>query len=200
MVYPLFCINSNTLSPLSDNDIMKSSLGIQDCIRRRNELSLNSSQSTRKSLEAIRSGKAALNEPRKKLYQRVPERGQSATFSKGTIKPKDLAYLSAFCGDEFALLRGKKEDVLYHGAKTSCVFKGIVYNALMQGKLKLIAHSHPGEYIPEPSIADRRFLRQIKQYKSVVISARSGIEVVYTGNLFDIIQFQKGAENDVDIF
>ena len=30
---------------------------------------------------------------------------------------KDLAFLTAKTGDEFAILKGKKEDILFHGSK-----------------------------------------------------------------------------------
>ena len=77
-----------------------------------NELILSSTRSTQTSLEAVRSGKAGLNPHRQRMLERVPEQGDWARFDLDSIELKDLAYLSAKSGDEFALLRGKREDIL----------------------------------------------------------------------------------------
>ena len=86
----------------------------------------------------------------------------------------DLAYLSAKTGDEFALLRGKHEDILVHGTRTRCYFTGELEERLKKHKYKLICHSHPGEETPVSSLDDRVMLRTIEQEKSCIISARTG--------------------------
>ena len=150
-----------------------------------NPLSLASSSSTIKSLESVRLGKAGLDAHRQVMLMRVPDTGQWASFERGSLELKDLAYLTAKTGDEFAILRGKKEDVLFHGGRRSCTFTGVVYDNLLDHKLELIGHSHPGEDDPVASSDDRAVLRLIGQKTSFIISGRTGRITEFTGNPFE---------------
>ena len=149
------------------------------------ELTIASSASTKVSLESIRLGKAGLDAHRQVMIIRVPNTGDWARFEHGSLELKDLAYLTAKTGDEFALLRGKKEDILFHGGRTNCTFVGVIYNNLLEHKLELIGHSHPGEDDPVASSDDRAVLRLIGQKSSFIISGRTGRITEYTGNPFD---------------
>ena len=149
-------------------------------------LTLSSTHSMQVSLEAVRSGKAGLDAHRQKMLDRVPETGDWAKFEVNSIELKDLAYLTARVGDEFALLRGKHEDILFHGGRVKCHITGILWDSLVNHKLELVGHSHPGEDIPEPSHGDRIALRKIKQKKSMVISARTGISVEFGSDRFEL--------------
>ena len=149
-------------------------------------LTLSSTRSMQVSLEAVRSGKAGLDTHRQKMLDRVPKTGDWAKFKVNSIELKDLAYLTAKVGDEFALLRRKHEDILFHGGHIECHIVGILWDSLANHKLELIGHSHPGEDIPEPSHGDRIALRKIKQKKSMVISARTGISVEFGPNRFEL--------------
>lgn len=83
---------------------------------------LSSMSSTRKSLEAIRNGDAGLNERRTSILARVPNSNDWAAFEYETIRIKDLAYLSSATHHEFALLRGKAKDIVFHGTELHCEF------------------------------------------------------------------------------
>lgn len=135
---------------------------------------LSSSKSMQISLQAVRNGKAGLDAHRQAILNRVPEQGDWARFGFETIELKDLAYLSAKTGDEFALLRGKKEDILFHGDSLNCHFTGLVGEMLLEHKLEIVGHAHPGEEVPIASANDRRALSRIGQTKSTVISAITG--------------------------
>ena len=137
-------------------------------------LTLSSTRSMKVSLEAVRSGKAGLDAHRQKMLDRVPETSDWARFELNSIELKDLAYLTAKVGDEFALLRGKHEDILFHGGRSNCQFKDILVDMLESHKLELVGHSHPGEPDPIPSREDRRTLAWIRQSKSYVISGMTG--------------------------
>ena len=152
-----------------------------------NELILSSTRSTQISLEAVRSGKAGLNSHRQGMLERVPGQGDWARFDLDSIELKDLAYLSAKSGDEFALLRGKREDILFHGEHGRCRFKDILVDLLNDHKLEIIGHAHPGEDIPEPSSDDRKVLKEIGQSQSRIISARTGRVAVFGPNQFEDI-------------
>ncbi len=148
-------------------------------------LTISSSASTKISLEAIRVGKAGLDAHRQIMLIRIPDTGDWASFKHESLELKDLAYLTAKTGDEFAILRSKKEDVLFHGGKTNCKFTGIIYDMLIEHKLALIGHSHPGEDDPVPSSDDRAVLRLIDQRSSFIISGQTGRITEFTGNPFE---------------
>lgn len=99
----------------------------------------------------------------------------------------DLAYLTAKTGHEFAILRGKSEDILFHGEHLRCTFDDILVEMLLNKHISIYGHSHPGEDIPVPSPQDRQTLKQIGQLSSKMISGRTGIEIQFTADLFDDI-------------
>ena len=152
----------------------------------KDHLLLESTKSTQTSLESIRNGDAGLNAHRQALIGRVPETGDWAKFKLNSIELLDLAYLTAATGHEFALLRGKREDVLFHGAPRECNFEGALEGMLLNRQLVLLGHSHPGEPDPEPSPADRAVLRRIGQSKSTVISGMTGRTKDFTNDPFEI--------------
>ena len=158
---------------------------MENCSMSDNRLTLGSTKSTRISLTGVRTGRYSLNKRRQKLLDRVPASGDYAKVEFGTLELIDLAYLSAKTGDEFAILRSKHEDILFHGTPTRCTFKGELEDGLASHRYMLIGHSHPGEDVPEPSLLDRAFLREIGQQKSEVVSGRTGRIVKYTNGFYD---------------
>lgn len=146
---------------------------------------LSSAHSMEVSLETIKRGEAGLSARRRMLLTRVPKKNDWAKFDRDSISMKDIAYLSAKTNDEFAILRGKKEDILYHGSKYHCDIEGVLVDMLMQGKLELYGHSHPIERIPIPSDDDRNTLMLIGQKSSRIISAITGKEVTYSASKFE---------------
>lgn len=120
------------------------------------------------------------------MLNKVLTVGDWASFMAGTINLKDLAYLTAKTGDEFALLRGKKEDVLFHGDSGKCMFDDMLSEMLSTHKLELVGHVHPGEPIPFPSNEDRQALKQIGQPKSMVISAMTGMYLEYSEDPYEM--------------
>ena len=149
-------------------------------------LELSSAQSMRKSLESIASGSGGLDAHRESMLNRVPEINDWARFPLNHLEMKDLAYLTAKTGHEFAILRGKREDILYHGDARRCTFDGVLVDMLLTGKLGIYRHSHPGEEIPVASPEDRETLRLIGQHESRLISGYSGREIVFTDDPFEI--------------
>lgn len=147
---------------------------------------LESTKSMRVSLVAIREGRDGLNSHREGLLRRVPTSGDWGKFQLESIMMKDIAYLTAYTGHEFAILRGKKEDILVHGEATRCRFDDVLVDMLKNRRLIIYGHSHPGEEIPIPSSGDRETLRQIGQRESRLISGYSGVEVVFTSDPFEI--------------
>lgn len=147
---------------------------------------LSSDRSLEVSLKNIRSGTAGLNKHRQYLLSKVPASNEWYSFSKDSITIKDIAYLSAKTDHEFALLRGKKEDILFHGMKYYCNISGVLVDLLKTKRLRLVAHSHPAEHIPIPSINDRKVLQLIDQKESIIISAVTGKEIIFTSDRFEL--------------
>lgn len=149
---------------------------------------LSSTKSIEISLEQVRKGKAGLNKHREAILARVPGSGNWAFFPKGSISMKDIAFLTAKTGDEFAILTGKKEDILFHGVRNHCIFTDELSNLLIRGQYKIYGHSHPGERFPMASQDDRKTLKLIGQKKSRLISAVTGREIEFTDSAFNNLQ------------
>lgn len=150
-------------------------------------IALSSRQSMRTSLESIKAGSGGLDAHRTSMLNRVPEINDWAKFPLNHLEMKDLAYLSAKTGHEFAILRGRREDILFHGDARRCSFDDILVDMLMSGKLQIYGHSHPGEETPVPSPEDRKTLNVIRQSSSKLISGLTGTEITYTSNPFEIL-------------
>lgn len=157
------------------------------------EAVLSSSKSTRTSLEAIRIGEAGLNKHRQMLLNRVPEPGDFASFPLNKIEIKDLAYLSASQNHEFALLRGKKNDILFHGKEYECNFNEDLEELLINGKFELVAHSHPDKDKIIPSSNDRECIKKLNQKESQIISWYTGeIYTFHADEFEDLLNSEKG--------
>lgn len=149
-------------------------------------IELQSSQSMRVSLDAIRRGEGGLDEHREAILKRAPNEGDWAKFPYEHLTMKDLAYITAKTGHEFAILRGKREDILFHGTAQRCAFDDVLVDLLLTKRLVIYGHSHPGEVEPVPSQGDRDALRRVGQKSSRLISGLSGIEVEFTDDPFEI--------------
>lgn len=150
-------------------------------------MELLSTQSMRTSLIFIHSGDGGLDAHRQSMLNRAPNPGDWARFSSDHLTMKDLAYLTAKTGHEFAILRGKNEDILFHGEACRCSFDDILAEKLYNKRLFIYGHSHPGEETPIPSRQDRETLKKIGQSESKLISGRSGVEITFTTDFFDDI-------------
>ncbi len=147
--------------------------------------SLASARSIQISLESIRLGEAGLTQRRENLLNRVPNKGDYAPFKKDSVTIEDLAYLSAQEGHEFALLRSKSNDILFHGNATGCTFTDDLEVLFVQGRMELVAHSHPDLEHIIPSSEDRDFLKSIGQKKSVIISWYTGRQLEFYADEFE---------------
>lgn len=150
---------------------------------------LQSGQSTRVSLESIRQGTGGLAAHRQSMLDRVPNPGDWEEFSFDHHTPlemTDLAYLTAKTGHEFAILRGKRSDILFHGTVGRCTFPEELVKRLKEKRLSIYGHSHPGEEVPAPSTQDRITLKLIGQTESQIISGRTGRIITFTANPFEM--------------
>ena len=150
---------------------------------------LASTHSRMLSLQEIRNGNAGLNAHRQSMLDRVPEIGDWAAFRLNSLELIDLAYLSAKTGHEFAILRGKHKDILFHGSPRHCDFDEMLSEMLVNHRLILIAHSHPGEDQPMASDEDRTALKLFGQKRSYIISGLSGKSIEFSQDKFEMFNW-----------
>ena len=155
------------------------------------EIVLKSTRSTMISLKAIREENAGLNARRQVMLNRVPEIGDSANFKHESLELIDLAYLTAKTGHEFAILRGKDIDILFHGDSRHCEFPETLVEMMIDHRVEILGHSHPGEDEPIPSFADRVALIKIGQKRSVVVSGRTGKMRPFGQSAFDELEIKR---------
>lgn len=139
----------------------------------------------RVSLASIRDGFGGLDARRQSMLNRVPDRGDWAKFKRNHLDMKDLAYLTAKTNDEFAILRGKSEDILFHGDNSRCTFDDVLVEMLLSKRFIIVGHSHPGEDPPVPSQQDRDTLKKIGQSNSQLVSGLTGTIITFSVDMFN---------------
>lgn len=147
---------------------------------------LSSTHSLQISLKGVLDGTDGLDKHKQSLLDRVPNTNDWAKVTKDSVSLQDIAFLSAKTQHEFALLAGKKNDILYHGNATNCIFDDDLVDMLICGKYRLYVHSHPDYSKIIASSDDRKFLKRIGQTESLIISWITGEIRSFTSNAFDI--------------
>lgn len=147
---------------------------------------LSSTHSLQISLKGVLDGTDGLDKHKQSLLDRVPTTNDWAKVTKESVSLLDVAFLSAKTQHEFALLSGKKNDILYHGDATNCIFDDDLVDMLISGKYRLCVHSHPDYSKIIASSDDRKFLKRIGQTESLIISWITGEVRSFTVNEFDI--------------
>lgn len=144
----------------------------------------SSTESYRKSLKAIVSGKAGLDKRRTNILNRVPETGDFAELERDTISDRDMAYLSAAAGHEFALFRGKHSDILIHGDHKSCNPQSKdLEDQILSGKYEWVSHTHVSGSLM-PSQGDRDTLILLHQKESLIIGVDGSVRK-FSQSVFD---------------
>lgn len=152
-----------------------------------NRLRINSpgsSESYRRSLLEIAAGKAGLDKRRSNILGRLKEPGAYHRFERDSISTRDIAYLSAATGHEFALFRSKHEDILVRGDSRSCDIVGSLGDEILSKRYIWVAHSHVDGGMLVASIADRETLRLLGQKSSIIVGI-DGEEAEFYQSIFD---------------
>lgn len=143
-----------------------------------------SPQSFRRSLREISEGKAKLDKRRQSILSRVPNSGDFYRFERDYISNRDLAYLSAATGTEFALFRSKHKDILIRGTAHKCDIAGDLQEEIFGRGYEWVAHSHIDRGVLKPSPQDRNTLKRLKQKTSTLVGI-DGEEITYSQSEFD---------------
>ena len=150
-----------------------------------NRIRISSSKSYKRSLEDIANGRAGLNKRRTNILNRVKNSGDYHRYEKNSITTKDLAYLSAATGVEFALFRSKQNDILIRGNNRTCDIIGELGEEILNRKYEWVAHSHVDKGKLTASIADRSTLKELGQKESIIVGI-DGEEKRFSLSTFDI--------------
>lgn len=151
-----------------------------------NELRISSPGSTKsykRSLLDIKNGKAGLDKRRQNMLNKMPKTGESTRAERGSISIRDLAYLSAATGNEFALFRSKTEDIIVRGDSRSCNVGGKLGDEIINKHYEWVAHSHVDGGPLNASVEDRETLHKLKQSKSIIVGI-DGEEIIFKQSLF----------------
>ena len=143
-----------------------------------------STQSFKRSLADISVGRAGLDKRRTNIINKLKKSGDFQRFAREEITNRDIAYLSAAAGVEFALFRSKTQDVLIRGNKRSCNIVGELKEEIIKKHYEWIAHSHVDGGILTPSQEDRETLKLLGQKTSIIIGI-DGEEVTFSQSPFD---------------
>lgn len=143
-----------------------------------------STKSYKRSLEDIAAGKAGLDKRRQNMLNRLRNTGDSIRLKRGSVSTRDLAYLSASTGNEFALFRNKNDDILIRGNSRACDVAGDLGDEIISKKYEWAAHSHVDRGTLMPSIADRTTLKRLNQKSSILVGI-DGEEIVFHQSVFD---------------
>ena len=94
-------------------------------------------------LHDLEAKKVPLKEKQQKIYFAISERGSSVILRKKEVALEDLAALTAFSGDEFAIFTKGYRRMVVHGTPTGCNIYGKDADLLLNEQWEWTGHSHP---------------------------------------------------------
>ena len=128
------------------------------------------------------------------IYQKIPNRNDAEIFRKKQVNIKDLAALTAYTGDEFALFYKGKRAIVVHGSPSNCNVYGETYDTIIREKWVWIAHSHPTTTKLKPSPSDVDSLKLFTWQKESSIIDLKGKIINFTASQQDYINFILGVK------
>ena len=128
------------------------------------------------------------------IYQKIPNRNDAEIFRKKHVNIKDLAALTAYTGDEFALFYKGKRAIVVHGSPSNCNVYGETYDTIIREKWVWIAHSHPTTTKLKPSPSDVDSLKLFTWQKESSIIDLKGKIINFTASQQDYINFILGVK------
>mgnify|MGYP002561789802 CR=1 FL=1 len=144
----------------------------------------NSSMSISSPIEARHTGKGnpsgiaiigkELNNRQKIILDRLPEFSSRTVVGKKQVNMRDLAALTAYTGDEYAMFTKGGQRLLIRGDSYHvAIYENEARNLAEEG-YKWSGHTHPGmtEIAAMPSDGDYTILRSFGQKKSVIMNSK----------------------------
>lgn len=121
------------------------------------------------------------------LLEKVPKRNQWVELRKKQVGINDLAALTAYTGDEFAIFTGQNSKILIHGG-TKWYIPEDAWEIIKKNQYTWDAHSHP-TFLTDPnsSAEDRKTLKLFTWQKESYIIDLNGKVVKFTDSEQDWI-------------
>jgi hypothetical protein len=128
---------------------------------------------------AIALGMGGLSRSQRLLLDRLPAEGATATVIKRSVTARDLAAMTAYTGDEFAMLTNGARRMVVRGTATGVPIDVDLAAELAGRGWRLSAHTHPGstDLILMSSAGDRAVLSAFGQRNSLILNSRAGYRV-----------------------
>lgn len=145
-------------------------------------------------LSRLSSGNFALNRRHKFLFDKIPEVGSWTRVKTHQASLEDLAALTAFTGDEFALFSAKGYKIIYHGKKRKWDIPNDVFEEICNKKMIWEGHSHPYPGDLSSSPEDRKTLSLLTWQKKSSIIDVEGTTKTFTALYADVINDMFGVD------
>lgn len=115
-----------------------------------------------------------LNNRQKELLEKLPEYDSRIVVSKNSVNMKDLAALTAFTGDEFAMFTKGNERLIIRGGRTNVNIDTLQAKALAKEGYRWSGHTHPGidSNCLLASAGDKAILDCFDQETSVIYNSK----------------------------
>lgn len=154
------------------------------------------------SLAEIAWGTGKLSSRQTTLLDNLPNVGSELRLHKSGINTTDLAALTAYSGDEFAIFTRGSQRLVIHGDSTNMGLSVKKLKSFKDQGFKFSAHTHPtnttfGRYILDASGGDRLALQIFEQERSLILDSLGRRNIFdQTDNLSaDILQSLRQAIN-----
>ncbi|MBQ8134691.1 MAG: hypothetical protein IJ192_09860 [Clostridia bacterium] len=115
-----------------------------------------------------------LNNRQKKLLELLPKYDSKVIVSKKSVSMTDLAALTAYTGDEFAMFTKSGERLVIRGNTVSVKINVEQAQQMAEQGYRWSGHTHPGisSYSLFASAGDKMILQQFKQKTSVIYNSK----------------------------
>ena len=138
-------------------------------------------------LQRISTGNYALERRHKFLLDKIPNQGNWVRVKTHQATLEDLAALTAFTNDEFALFSGKGHKIIFHGTRKTWSLPNDAFKEICDKKMIWEGHSHPyaGDLIASPQ--DRKTLKLLTWQKESSIIDINGESKSFSISEADLI-------------
>lgn len=122
-------------------------------------------------------GNVTLRKKQKKALSKIPKPGDWSHYRNKEITTEDLAALTAYTGDEFALFSGKNGKIVIHGNSIKWNIPQDAWREISETKMIWESHSHPTINFLRESAEDIETLRLFTwQKKSCIIDLKGNVK------------------------
>lgn len=145
-------------------------------------------------LKRVSDGNYALDRRHKFLLNKIPNQGDWARIKSHQANLEDLAALTAFTKDEFALFSGKGYKIIFHGKRRNWSLPNDAFKEICDKRMIWEGHSHPYQSDLQASPQDIKTLKLLTWQKESSIIDVTGVKKTFTSSYADLINEQLGVK------